>query len=186
MKGYLVTYRPESEWNYLGFNGGSGEEIWPYLEEWNARSRQSPIKLENDICPMQYLHWVAPYYHFLRKAFPANKIHLIFIHDLLNDFKVANFEFIGYDCGYLLDEGNPILFSCIWNELFRKEVNALLLPYQQKMNAFGLFSEVADALEFEGVRNDAVTNGKQDFIETAFDDFRIVPVYLYNEDSIML
>ncbi len=168
--------------NYYGFDGGFGIELWKNLDKWNAENPGATIIIEDDFCNLSYLKDVKKYF-IAQKAIEtaADYLYLIYVNeDYLENIEIVDFIFIGYDCGYLRGNGFSLLFSSISNELLLPVINKNIEPFKANLNNYNLFGKLEDVSAYEKARAKSILRNDIDHIETAFSDFSIVGIYLFN------
>lgn len=175
---------------YFGFNGGYGVELWKGLDEWNNANPYYKLKkdAEEDFVSLEDLENVKKYVDSIKAKY-GDSFYLIIVDEVTDNGNVfKDFTFVGYDCGYIYgDEYEDwyALFSCIKNELLkeREYINPFLQPSFLKLNQYGLFQSYEDALSFKVNRDVAISQKHIGGIETAFKQFGIVRIFLYDKSN---
>jgi hypothetical protein len=169
MNEVIVTCRLKD----IKYNGFDFYGSWKSLDKWN--NKNASIRLFDDATYAgSDIELILEYCAFLSTQSNDYNINLICIN---NPF--PGFSFIGYDCGFLREDGDVLLFSTLFNEL--RGTNTLYFKqYIETLNDYFLFDKIEDAKDYVCFRNSQKTNGLVN-LETAYTDLTIdiVPVYLF-------
>ncbi len=189
--GYLVVRRrPEEMWRnlpsawrvrlmtYRGFGGG---EHWPILERW-CMSKGASLQLVGGLAPLHLQDIVTEYMGSLLPQMAAELLFIIVGDDCGAHVAPDGFTFWGYDFGVLTEDGEPVFFSVVANEL-RPGGNPAVVQIISRLNSYYLLPTLDDCRVLGAARRAAFELRATNYLETAYAPELCSAVAIYGRNA---